>query len=294
MLTTIQIEDLARTARVAAETAGRFIAAEFEHVHATIQKSAGESLATQVLTEVDNESQRLILDCLAHSIKTYDLGILTEESKDDGSRFEKDYFWCIDPLDGTLPFIEQQPGFAVSIALIDRQGNPIIGVVVDPFDEETYQARLGNGFKINDLPLTFQSKVKGRLVCHFDRSFEQSDSYPATVKLLEAIAAKIGCIGLHIRTGPGAVMNALDLLDVEIGCYIKLPKPETGGGCIWDFAATSLMYKELGLHVTDSFGNPLKLNKKGNPYMNEGGVVFATDAVLGLEIVDMYQTMFSQ
>lgn len=291
MLTTIQLEDLARTARVAAETAGRYIAAEFEHVHSSMRKSAGKSLASQVVTEVDQESQRLILDSLAHSIKTYDLGLLTEEMKDDGSRFEKDYFWCIDPLDGTLPFTEQQPGFAVSVTLIDQQGQPLIGVVVDPFDEEIYQVTRGKGFTINDLSLTFQSKIEGRLVCHFDRSFEDSDSYEVTIKSLENIASKLGCTGLDIRTGPGAVMNALDLLDVEIGCYIKLPKAEQGGGCIWDFAATSLIYQELGLHVSDSFGNPVPLNSRESVYLNQTGVIYATDKRLGKEIVELTKSL---
>ena len=51
--------------------------------------------------------------------------VLTEETEDDGGRLRADYFWCVDPLDGTLPFIEGRPGSAVSIALIARDGTPV-------------------------------------------------------------------------------------------------------------------------------------------------------------------------
>ena len=52
----------------------------------------------------------------------YDLALLTEELEDDGSRHVKDYFWCIDPIDGTLPFTQKKPGYGVSIALVARDG----------------------------------------------------------------------------------------------------------------------------------------------------------------------------
>ena len=50
-------------------------------------------------------------------------------------RLELNYFWCIDPLDGTLPFIEGKVGYAVSIGLVSRDGTPLIGVVCDPYHQ---------------------------------------------------------------------------------------------------------------------------------------------------------------
>ena len=55
---------------------------------------------------------------------TYDLALLTEESEDDRSCFEKDYFWCIDPLDGTLPFTRNEAGYSVSIGLVAEMVRP--------------------------------------------------------------------------------------------------------------------------------------------------------------------------
>lgn len=288
------IDFLTRCGLEAALAAAQFISSKSNQAHTTELKSGTAELASQIVTAIDLESQRLILEQLTESIQKFDLGLLTEESPDDGSRFTKEYFWCIDPLDGTLPFTERRAGYAVSIALIDRKGQPIIGIVVDPFHMETYQAVKGQGFLINGMPLKFHSEQKEDLVCHFDRSFVQSTVYASTIKALESMSHSLGYKDLQIRTGAGAVMNALGLLDVEAGCYFKFPKPYPGGGCLWDFAATSLIYEELGLHVSDIYGKSLTLNKKGSPYMNESGIIYATDRELSQQIVDLHRSILDQ
>ena len=70
-------------------------------------KQAGDSAASQVVTEVDRLSENLIIDCLQSTIHEFDLGLLSEERGDDHSRLNKDYFWCIDPIDGTLSFTHE-------------------------------------------------------------------------------------------------------------------------------------------------------------------------------------------
>jgi myo-inositol-1(or 4)-monophosphatase len=108
-------------------------------------KNGGASLAAQVVTEVDHLSQDIILKTLHPSCLIYDLALLSEESPDDNQRLQKDYFWCIDPLDGTLPFIESVPGYSVSIALVSREGQSMLGVVYDPVTQTLYHAIQGQG-----------------------------------------------------------------------------------------------------------------------------------------------------
>ena len=97
------------------------------------------------MTEVDFKSQQIILELIEPTLEKYDLALLSEEKEDDHSRFQKDYFWAIDPLDGTLPFIENMDGFAVSIALVSKAGIPIIGAVFDPTNSTLYHAIKGCG-----------------------------------------------------------------------------------------------------------------------------------------------------
>ncbi|MBF0265921.1 MAG: inositol monophosphatase, partial [Gammaproteobacteria bacterium] len=63
-------------------------------------KEGNGSLASKIVTKVDILAQNKILEILSDSINQYDLALLTEESEDDEARLIKDYFWCVDPLDG--------------------------------------------------------------------------------------------------------------------------------------------------------------------------------------------------
>jgi 3'-phosphoadenosine 5'-phosphosulfate (PAPS) 3'-phosphatase len=54
----------------------------------------------------------------------------------------KDYFWCIDPLDGTLPFIEGLTGYAVSVALVARNGKPLLSAIFLPETMTSYQTKI--------------------------------------------------------------------------------------------------------------------------------------------------------
>ena len=135
-LSTSDLRELADLAILAASKAGQMIARSRprEIQYKDMQHAAGgESLASQVVTEIDRHSEDIILDILTPTLERFELGLLTEEQDDDGSRLTNDYFWCIDPLDGTLPFIEGSPGYAVSIALVSSDGTPMIGVVSDPW-----------------------------------------------------------------------------------------------------------------------------------------------------------------
>ena len=151
ILTNTDLVILCETAIKAAKQAGSLIN-EYVDKNVSVQnKEGGDSLASKVLTEVDIKAQDLILNVLSQSIQDYDLALLTEESTDDKSRFEKDYFWCIDPMDGTLAFTEKNPGYAVSIALVSKTGEPQIGVIFDPVTQTLYHAIKGQGAYKNEV-----------------------------------------------------------------------------------------------------------------------------------------------
>lgn len=282
-LSTNDIESLAQVAQKVTYIAAEYIQSQVKETHHIELKDGIKNLATQVVTAIDLESQRLILEQLKPSLKTYDLGLLTEELPDDGSRLVKDYFWCIDPLDGTLPFTEQEPGYAVSIALVNQAGEPIIGAIADPYQKTYWLGIKGSGVFKNDEPYAFEQKTK-TLVCQFDRSFLNSANYKSTVEALQLLCQAQGYEEMEISTGKGAVMNAMSLLTEGSGCYVKWPKTARGGGCIWDYAATRLIFEELGLPVSTASGMDLPLNQK-EVYMNNYGVIYSTSHVLQQKII---------
>lgn len=239
--------NICKGAIYAARTAGKMIddcaGAEID----VKQKDTGESLAARVVTEVDLKSEKIILDAIMPLCAKYDLGLLTEEQEDDGSRFEKDYFFAIDPLDGTLPFTEAREGYAVSIALLSREGVPQVGVVYDPLKETLYHAVKECGVYRNEKSweCTFNSNEKAK----------------------------------EIDSG-GAVMNACWVLENAPAYFLKNPKPTDGCGCIWDYAATACIFFEFGAWISDALGDSLELNRKDSLFMNHKGVVCASHSTI--------------
>jgi fructose-1,6-bisphosphatase/inositol monophosphatase family enzyme len=288
----MNLNNLLSVAIKAAEAAGKMIArTRPQNVQ---HKEGGESLASQVLTEVDEQSQRMILDILAPTFEVYDLALLTEESEDDQSRLEKDFFWCIDPIDGTLSFIDGIPGYSVSIALVARDGTPHIGVIYDPVEHNCWHAVKGGGIFKNGQPwqarsLRYDSAAVSRPSCLqliTDRSFKDHPRFFQCLEKLELDEAT------QVRMTGGAAMNAIWVLENAPACYFKFPKvacPEqgrggNGGGSIWDFAATACLFAEAGAVATDFFGNPLDLNRSDSTFMNHRGILFATDEALAESI----------
>ena len=255
-------------------------------------KDSGSTIASQVVTKVDLEAQNAILSILKPTLKQWNIALLSEELDDDGSRFQKDYFWAIDPLDGTLPFIEENDGYAVSIALISKTGVPHLGVVFDPVTNTLYDAIKDNGafsngkrIYIPDIQNTYiQNNSQFHLIV--DRSLKlllESSS------LREKLTYRLSKRGLFLTEDlslSGAVLNACKVMENPQSCYFKPPKKEDGGGCLWDFGATACIFTEAGGIVTDCAGQPLDLNSSQSLYLNRRGVLFATTPELSELCID--------
>ncbi|MDX1451683.1 MAG: inositol monophosphatase family protein [Oleiphilaceae bacterium] len=264
------------TANQAGEIIRQYSAKQVQVEH----KDGGDSLAAQVVTEVDRHCQTIIVEALSPSLSQFDLALLSEEAADDRQRLVKEYFWCIDPLDGTLAFTQSKPGYAVSIALVSRSGEPVMGVIHEPITQTTYSAFKGAGAYRNQSPWSPPSQNKNTnnstLTLPVDQSFCAREDADRILKQLAHAAQKSGLKGLDIRHHGGAVMNAIQVLDNAPGLYFKLPKPTQGGGSLWDFAATACVFQEAGAIACDFTGNPLDLNREDSTFMNHRGAVFAS------------------
>ncbi|WP_428025957.1 3'(2'),5'-bisphosphate nucleotidase CysQ [Arcobacter sp.] len=106
------------------------------------------------LTEADLKSNEIICNSLKNLYPN--IPIMSEENKQTDYEERKDweYYWCIDPIDGTKEFIKKNDEFTINIALIHNQ-EPILGVVYAPAIDVMYSAKKGLGaFKNNEkLPI---------------------------------------------------------------------------------------------------------------------------------------------
>lgn len=89
------------------------------------------------LTLADKNSNSDILE----KLKTTNIPILSEEGAQFPYHQRKhwEYFWLVDPLDGTKEFVKRNGEFTVNIALI-HQEKPIMGIVYVPVKKDLYFA----------------------------------------------------------------------------------------------------------------------------------------------------------
>ncbi len=256
----------------AALAAGKIIQAHLNEDVEVLTKDGGSSYSSQVVTKVDKACETAILSHLLPTCAEFDIALLSEETEDDGGRFEKDYFWCIDPMDGTLAFIKKYPGFSVSIALVAKDGTPCIGVVFDPSTDTLYYGikgggafRNGQSWKIN--------QSNNHVTYLTDRKLKDTPHVNEITQLLNKNAERLNLKTVKEIDGAGTVLNAMLILENGPACMLKYPKKEKGGGSIWDYAATTCIFHELGMPATDFNGESINFNKK-NTFMNEVGIFY--------------------
>ena len=96
------------------------------------------------LTFADRESHKIIVKELRQISK--EIPILSEEGKEIpyNKRKKWEYYWLVDPLDGTKEFIKRNGEFTVNIALIHKNIS-VLGVIYVPVFDTIYYGQIGEG-----------------------------------------------------------------------------------------------------------------------------------------------------
>lgn len=92
------------------------------------------------VTEADRRAEEYICKQLKDTIA--DIPVIGEEAVSEGDMQDvssQEYFWLVDPLDGTREFAEGSPDYTVNIALI-KNNVPLLGVIYAPGRGELYSA----------------------------------------------------------------------------------------------------------------------------------------------------------
>lgn len=149
--------------------------------------------------------------------------------------------WIVDPLDGTLNFVQGFPHWCVSVALWDATG-PRVGCVLDPLRDDCFVAVRGRGATWNGRPMQVSQHpgLDGAFLAT-GFAYQLGDRWPA----FNAALGRVFPRAKGIRRAGSA---ALDLAHVACGIfdgYFELGlKP-------WDLAAGALLVQEAGGLVTD-------------------------------------------
>lgn len=217
---------------------------------------------SNLVTQVDKEAEETILGALKQRYPTHQL--LAEESGSYGDR-QSPYTWVIDPLDGTTNYAHKYPMVAVSIGLLFNQ-EPIVGVVLNPILQETFQAAKGLGTFLNGCRLQVSSikQLSQSLLASgfaYDRRQMVDTNYPEFSAFTH--------VSQGVRRGGSA---ALDLAYVAAG---RLDGYWERGLQPWDMAAGILLVQEANGYVT---------GYDQLPYQLERGEILATNGHIHAEM----------
>jgi myo-inositol-1(or 4)-monophosphatase len=221
-------DSLAAIAVELAEEAGALLLEGQDRVRSVVET---KSTGTDMVTEMDRASERLIVDGILR--RRPDDGVLGEEGADRAGT--SGVRWVIDPLDGTTNYLYGFPSYAVAIAA-QVDGASVAGAVRDVVHGETFSAVRGSGswcdgrrLRVVGAP-TLATALVGT-----------GFAYDADRRALQA-AALVGVLP-HVRDIRRAGAAALDVCWVAAG---RLDAFFEQGLAPWDWAASSLVASEAG------------------------------------------------
>jgi myo-inositol-1(or 4)-monophosphatase len=223
-----------RVAREAAISAGEPV----RELHGQVEQVEYKENKADIVTEADHQSDRIIATVIENEFPGH--GIRSEESG--VQKGDSEYTWLVDPLDGTGNFAHGNPNYSISIALLDGDDRPIVGVVHSPETDEVFHAVRDGGAYRNDTPI--QPTARDRL----DESMLLS-GYDPNGSFLQAFYE--GTRGVR-RLGSAA----LNLCYVAAGSADAVWEYDTYP---WDVAAGLCILREAGGRVTDDHGTEYEL-----------------------------------
>jgi myo-inositol-1(or 4)-monophosphatase len=207
-----------------------------------------------------------INDLVIEQVKEHfpDHGVLGEEAS--FSTDAKD-LWVVDPIDGTMPFTKGVPTNVFSLALV-RDGQPILGVIFDPYMERMYSAVEGGGAFLNEDSI------------HVDgvKTIDNIDMVHASNRLLNNLKYREILEQKRVRIYDyGSTVYGLAM--VASG---QLSAMAHGGNFAWDVAAAKIIIEEAGGVTSDLRGNDQRYD--GDVF----GLIVASTPELHSELVKIY------
>ncbi len=170
----------------AARKAARSILRDFGELEKLQVSIKGQN---DFVTMADIKAQEIIHYELSRSRTGY--GFLMEEGKIKNNINENEYTWIIDPIDGTLNFMNGIPYFAISIAL-HHENKIIAGVVYDPIHNDFYWAEDGLGAYLNDQRLRVKNKkTLDKSIIALGIPFLGRGNHQEHIKIQQAVMSKV-------------------------------------------------------------------------------------------------------
>ena len=202
------------------------------------------------VTSADKRTEKIIIEELQKAHPDY--GIITEETGIINKSNTKNR-WIIDPIDGTMNFLNGVPQFAISVGY-EENGEIVCGVIFNPIMNEMFCAEKGNGAYLNNsrIRVSNKQKIKDALLV---TGGPKVDS-----KIKNKIFSEYISVSNNVSNVRKFGSAALDMAYVSCGRFDGYWQRELN---YWDVAAGLVILKEAGGFV-DFFEDDPRLPLKKN------------------------------
>ncbi len=219
---------------------------------------------TNFATQADLESEKMILEIVTKNFPMHN--IIAEES----GKVENDseYIWAIDPIDGTIPFVDGLPVFGVSIGIL-KNNKPFIGVINMVATDELYWAVRGGGAFLNGKKIkvrkegSLQNCTIGLDLGHTERIFKLDHFFRPIVEKVRYVYLFGSAVAILCYIARGM-----------IDAYIIRAN-------IWDIAAGVVLVEEAGGRVTGISGKEVN-------YLEEKPRIICSNSLIHDDILKIY------
>lgn len=191
-----------------------------------------------VVTDTDFAAEKLIVERLRGRYPRYD--VFTEET---AHEIASEWFWAVDPIDGTKNFASGLPYVSVSIGLL-HEGVPELGVIHSVFSDETFAARRGRGATCNGAPISVSTVTRledSLVVLEGVQIHVKQRRYVRRLHLGTRAVRNFGSAALNIAYMANGFLDGY--IDEDLKYY--------------DIAAGAVIVEEAGGRLTHCDGSPI-------------------------------------
>ena len=202
------------------------------------------------VSSADKRTEKILIDELQKAHPEY--GIITEELGVINKLNVKNR-WIIDPIDGTMNFLNGIPQFAISIGY-EEDGEIKCGVIFNPITNEMFCAEKGSGAYLNNsrIRVSNKKKIKDALIV--------TGGPKGSSKIKDKIFSEYINVSKNVSNVRKFGSAALDIAYVACGRFDGYWQRELN---YWDIAAGIVILKEAGGFVDffeEDKSSPLKKN----------------------------------
>jgi len=219
------------------------------------------------ITQADIESNKILKEVLGETGIT----ILSEEDEDDKKRLSEDKIWIIDPLDGTIDFVNKTGEFTIMVGLVEKQKS-VLGLIYWPIKRKMYLAESGKGAFCHDeewekIEVTMMSELQNCQALVSRNHLSEKEK-----KFLDEME-------ISVVTSIGSSLKVTEIASGDAEIYLTT----TNKMKQWDTCASNCIISEAGGKMTDMSGDGLLYNTES---VNHENGILVTNGLIHQDALD--------